>query len=1089
MPRVRLLLATGAIALAAGLHAPAYAQASAQRAEAGQTAKVDIPGGDLAKTLTQLGRKYGVQVAFLPDRVRGHRAKAVKGDYSIEQALEHALEGTGLRYQRTQNGTYIVGGPTAENAEKARKLAQDITAAEGIGATGKAEIPDILVTGRRDWTLNLDIPRTVDDAQPYVVFTREQIQRSGATSLDDFFRDYLGANTAGAASTQFGTTKNQSFINLRGLSTVGTLILVDGRRYAQSNSGNGIFSQSSVNGIPLDAIERVEVLASSASGIYGSNAVGGVINIILKRDYHGLEATAYYGNTTRGDDAERRLSLNGSFPLEGGRTRLAFTASWQKTQGLTEGDRDFIQRGRAILLANSPNYLNTLTTPVAGSLPNVISTNGSPLVLDAIYGGQSLGSKFTFVPAGYRGVALDGVAPLVANAGKQDLGLSASPQLANFGDGAQSPLLSPTQSYSGTISVRREFNKWLSLYGEFGYNHYESLTVTNTVAGRYSLPANSPFNPFTTAITISVPAPAASTIETFSNRNLRALTGAIIKLPLDWQAAIDLTWNWNRYSQAGIPPALSAATQTAISNNSLNFLSDPNANPLALSFTNRPASGVISDPEAFSRSYTFKLAGPLPLVRLPGGKPFLTLQFETDKQTQGQYVSFTDTPLSSNVTFTPARSQSTDSVYGELRLPILGKDNHIPLIRELELQAAVRYDHYTGVGANTSLACFPAAGTTFNGPLPDSAYTTPCPIVGSAPAFATTRNGSTNPIIAVRWAITQDLTLRGSYSTGYQPPALNAVVSVPAGIGVISGQSAVNVTDPLRGNEAIGTPLFPGFNLVKATIGGNPNVAPQTSTNWSFGAILTPRFIPGLRLSADWTRIIQNNVYFSPAILLNSGTTAAGQQAFNDFLQAHPERFTRSTDPSTFGAFGVGPIIAVDASTANQSYLRSESIDFAANYDRPFAGGQISAQANATLLLNLSSRATASSALQNGTGVIDPNFFLGFGGLGGVRWKGNGSIVYSNERWSLGASMRYFGPYFLNAAHTVNALQGSAKIPGQTYIDVFGSYKIFSKTTLRAGVNNVFDKSPPINVNDSHFYSYFGDPRRANFYLSVNQKF
>jgi len=105
------------------------------------------------------------------------------------------------------------------------------------------------------------------------------------------------------------------------------------------------------------------------------------------------------------------------------------------------------------------------------------------------------------------------------------------------------------------------------------------------------------------------------------------------------------------------------------------------------------------------------------------------------------------------------------------------------------------------------------------------------------------------------------------------------------------------------------------------------------------------------------------------------------------------------------------------------------------------------------------------------------------------RGKGNGSIVYSTDRWSLGINGRYVGPYWLNDDRSVNSLQGSAKIKSQAYFDVFGSFKIFKKTELSAGVNNVFDRSPPIIAATSTFYSFFGDPRRANFYLSINQKF
>lgn len=1090
-------LAAGAAAIALGTCMAGVAVAAPEPAP-GQAATVpfNIPAGDLGKAITQLGRQAGVQIAFLPNRVRGLKARTLRGSFTVEQALDRLLDGTGLRYSRTQGGSYIVGGPTPETVRKVRDKIDDITAANGRDADGKIAVPEILVVGTRDWTLNLDIPRTQNDAQPYVVFSREQIARSGATSLEDFFKYFLTANNSGSVSTQTQTgNKSQSFINLRGLGSASTLILVDGRRYSQANVGDGAFSQSSVNGIPLDAIERIEVLPSSASGIYGSNAVGGVINIIMRRNYSGLEANAYYGNTSRLDAFENRASLNGSFPLEHGRTRLSFTASWQKTGALYEGDRDYIDRGRALLLANSPSYFGTVTNPPQGATANIVSADGGALVLKPQYGGASLGSRITYVPVGYRGVALDGVAGLVANAGKFNLDLSPTTSSGPAGDGRFSTLLTPTQSYNASLTVKRDFAKWLSLYAEGGWSRYETTLLSNPAAGTYTLSATAADNPFTRPITVSVPIANGNQRITNASTNWRLLTGAIVKLPLGWQAAIDLTWNWNSYAPGASLAAFDQATADGVRLGTINLLRDLTATPPTFTYLDRPATGLIRPSHGYSRSYTLKLAGPLPFVRLWGGKPIVTLLLEQDKQTQGEYVSFANNTQSSSVSFTPARSQRTDSAYGEIRFPIIGERNKVPLIRELELQIAGRYDRYVGVGSNATLNCFPGTGAgapaNYPAPLPDSAYTTACPQTGTAPVFATTRNSSANPTIAVRWAVAKDLTFRGSYSTGYLPPFLNSVVSTDAGIAgtLLAGKAIVNVTDPLRGNEKIGQSLLGLFQVLPARVGGNPNVDPETSKTWSFGGILTPTFLSGFRLSIDWSRITQNNVYFQPTSLLGNGNLPGGQQAFEDFLAAHPERFTRDTNPATFGAYTVGPIIFADVTTANLSYAKSEAIDFAASYDRPLGKGRLSVQAAATWLLDLRVQTTPSATPFNATGVVDNGFLAMLGASGGVAWKGNGTVVYSADRWSFGGRVRYIGSYWLNANHAVQPLQGSAKIGAQAYVDIFGSFKLTPRTQLRAGVNDVLDRSPPINATTTLFYSLYGDPRRANFYLSINRRF
>src|SRR5690606_6499020 len=111
------------------------------------------------------------------------------------------------------------------------------------------------VLGMRSWSLNTDIPRGKDEAQPYTVFSREEIKRSGAPDLDTFFRDFLGANVSVSTAGQRGDRDSQ--INLRGLGLDGTLILVDGRRIADPNVSpnsisSGTFLQSSIMGIPLE---------------------------------------------------------------------------------------------------------------------------------------------------------------------------------------------------------------------------------------------------------------------------------------------------------------------------------------------------------------------------------------------------------------------------------------------------------------------------------------------------------------------------------------------------------------------------------------------------------------------------------------------------------------------------------------------------------------------------------------------------------------------------------------------------------------------------------------------------------------------
>src|SRR5262249_42188326 len=146
--------------------------------------------------------------------------------------------------------------------------------------------------------------RSENDAQPYTILDAEAIQKSGAANIESFLKQRLTMNTTFHSNAQSGpgsTSGATSSINLRGLGTNETLVLVIGRRIPGVNIFLGEVNQPDLNGMPLAAIERIEVLPSSASAIYGGAAVGGVVNVVLKRNFQGGEFDATYENTTQSD--------------------------------------------------------------------------------------------------------------------------------------------------------------------------------------------------------------------------------------------------------------------------------------------------------------------------------------------------------------------------------------------------------------------------------------------------------------------------------------------------------------------------------------------------------------------------------------------------------------------------------------------------------------------------------------------------------------------------------------------------------------------------------------------------------------------
>jgi iron complex outermembrane receptor protein len=263
-------------------------------------------------------------------------------------------------------------------------------------------IPEILIKGSP--ILNVDVKRTEDDVQPYTIFDSQTLEQSGATDVEEFLKQRLTMNTSFQTNSQVyaGFNGNTSSINLRGLGANETLVLVDGRRSAGvfTISGVGGLGQPDINGIPLSAIERIEVLPSSASAIYGGAAVGGVVNIILKKNFNGGDIAAKYENVTQGSAPLRTISGTYGFSLEGDTTHVMLSGHLSDGEPLTLGDRlALLQRGMSTIQRNVPGYFYAPGNPFPGASPNISSVDnvivpvpaGTPGAFTPATGGYSIG--------------------------------------------------------------------------------------------------------------------------------------------------------------------------------------------------------------------------------------------------------------------------------------------------------------------------------------------------------------------------------------------------------------------------------------------------------------------------------------------------------------------------------------------------------------------------------------------------------------------------------------------------------------------------------------------------------------------------
>lgn len=278
------LLATAACALTTGGQLLATTQADA-------SIDYDIPAQDLSDTLLTIARLSGRDVLFDADIARGQKAPAIKGRLSFDEAVREALAGSAL---------------TLDYRAGAALVRPKASGAASVG-NDDAATAAITVTGTRI--------RGVGSTSPVHVNTRRDLEQSGINNLADLTRvlpqNYAGGQNRGivGGGEQGGqeNVNDSSNLNLRGLGPDATLTLLNGHRLAYDGLSQGV----DISAIPLGAIERVEVVADGSSALYGSDAVGGVANIILRRDYEGLETTARIGAATEGGDVQQQYSLVG----------------------------------------------------------------------------------------------------------------------------------------------------------------------------------------------------------------------------------------------------------------------------------------------------------------------------------------------------------------------------------------------------------------------------------------------------------------------------------------------------------------------------------------------------------------------------------------------------------------------------------------------------------------------------------------------------------------------------------------------------------------------------------------------------------
>lgn len=295
---LRLALARSVLAAALVSLLPLHAATAQETVPTGAVHAFDLPAGDLALVLDAFGAQSGIHPEYPPDLVDGKRVQAVRGQMGWREALDRLLLGSGLAYGYADGRVVITAG-TGETAGPAPpSVPADPERAVPQAEPEARDLASITVTGTRI--------RGGTSPSPVITIGSEHIREEGFTDLGEVIRsvpqNFGGGQNPGVASgANLGGSANQNFsggsaLNLRGLGPDATLTLLNGRRLAYG----GLEQAVDINAIPVEAVERIEVMVDGASAIYGSDAVGGVANVLLKRDFEGLNLRARYGRSDDG---------------------------------------------------------------------------------------------------------------------------------------------------------------------------------------------------------------------------------------------------------------------------------------------------------------------------------------------------------------------------------------------------------------------------------------------------------------------------------------------------------------------------------------------------------------------------------------------------------------------------------------------------------------------------------------------------------------------------------------------------------------------------------------------------------------------
>ncbi|UHQ22407.1 TonB-dependent receptor [Lysobacter sp. 5GHs7-4] len=978
---------------------------------------------------------------------------------------------------------------------KTTQLRDAITFALAVGATAAAGTGVAFAQEESKETTTLDrievtgsrIKRAdIETSQPIFSLSREDITAQGLTSVGDVIQN-ITANGSTLNSTFNNGGNGETRVSLRNLGSNRTLVLVNGKRWV---GGTGLGGAVDLNTIPTAAVERIEVLKDGASTIYGSDAIAGVVNVILRQNFEGAEANAYIGAFDKGDGERQAYDFTIGTTSDRFSAMLGF--GYVKEEPVMAGDR-YISKEPTVGTGNARGSTNT----IFGNF--TLANNRRP---DGTTG------SFTYNPgaSGANWRPFNTPADLY-NFAPENYLLTPQERRSVFANGSVD--ITDNLRFKTTITYNQRESEQLLASMPIGLGNAPNTTPAQRAI---TISAQSIYNPFGQAVT-SIQRRARETGGRSFNQDVRTFAmDAMLEGTLtfgdkyyDWQAGYfrgenkannTTTGLFNLIAlQQALGPSFRDAqgvarcgTATAVIAGCvpLNLLGAPGS--MTQDMLNYVTFTAHDEFKYEQNTYYANIGGDL--FDLPGGP--LGFSFGLEHRTESGYDS-PDALINSGNTTGNARtatagSYKVDEAYLELAIPVLAD---VPFAKLLDFSLATRYSDYSNFG------------------------------------------DTLNSKFGFRWKPIDDLMVRGNWSEGFRAPSISELFSGQA-------DSFPTVTDPCNTAQfgqqttvgqarcvAEGVPnggYVQPNTQIRITVGGNPNLKPEKAETKTLGLVYSPSWVEGLDLALDWW-----NIKLEDAITTIGGTNIIQQCVDSGGTGPSCALYTRSVG---------GAINTLLNTTVNIGGQEVEGYDLTVNYRLPETSwGKFAFTWDTTYLAkslqDIDGDGKYGEDRQLEPAIGQPLNFNEGGNLVGDyaqnnnRWRIRSNLAVRWEKGDFGASwnMRYFSsqmelcnaqfeglgkcsdttrfigvPSDFNrngvwdgvaGGDRINVVKESQhRIGGTTYHDASVFFNAPWNARITIGVNNVFDKNPPTVLNSfaNSFDPQYEVPGRF-VYFRYAQKF